>query len=171
MSDEKKMINIGRFSGAVGLKGEVRVTLYVKDCLSEGAPVVCRRDSGDAWESEITSLRYQKGKAVIKISGVENRNDAEILSGVSIYMNEAEFAELPEGEYYEHELIGLRVIDTSSGSEVGTVSEVLEYPAQDILVVRREDGTEVMIPLVQAFVKSVDLERGLIEAELIEGIL
>ena len=88
---------------------------------------------------------------------------------VSIYASDLD--ELPEGEHYVRDLIGCRVIDTSGGAEVGILKDVIQNTAQSILEVERADGRSVLIPAVDAFLRGIDEEAGVIEVELIPGFL
>jgi 16S rRNA processing protein RimM len=77
---------------------------------------------------------------------------------------------LAEGEYYHHQLIALQVI-TDAGMSIGVVREILETGANDILVVRPGTGPDVLIPIVDAFIHGIDLNKGEITVHLIPGML
>ncbi len=77
---------------------------------------------------------------------------------------------LVEGEYYHHQLLHLRVT-TDSGQAVGVVNEIIETGASDVLVVRPPSGPEVLIPIVDSFIQSIDLSTGEITVHLIPGML
>jgi 16S rRNA processing protein RimM len=77
---------------------------------------------------------------------------------------------LADGEYYHHQLIGLRVV-TGEGETIGTVTEILETGASDVLVILPESGPEVLIPVVDSFIKGVDLNRREITVQLIPGMI
>jgi 16S rRNA processing protein RimM len=76
--------------------------------------------------------------------------------------------ELEEGAYFLADIIGLPVFDEASGAEIGTLSDVLEYPASRVFVVKGE--TERLIPDVPEFIKKVDVGGGRITVRLIEGM-
>lgn len=166
------MVNIGRFSAAVGLRGEVRVTLYAKDSENLHVGTVLRADTKDGGRTfDVLALRMQKGKPVVKLAGIESREAADGLRGLEVYISEDELAELPEGEYYFRELIGLCVYDRASGRNVGILNDIIEGAAQNTYEVKTEDGREVLIPAVDAFVKEIDTAAGIITVELIPGFL
>jgi 16S rRNA processing protein RimM len=77
---------------------------------------------------------------------------------------------LPEGEYYQHQLIGLRVL-TEAGDVLGVVTEILETGANDIIVVRPETGPEILIPAADSFVLNISLEHGEMHVRVIPGLL
>lgn len=163
---------IGRVGSPVGIKGEVRITLYAQDStnLKEGKVLLLER-AGKITEAAVKRLRYQKERPVVKLEGIDDRNAAEEIRGmeVSIYVTDLE--ELPEGEHYVRDLIGCRVIDITDGSEVGILRDVIQNTAQSILEVINAEGRSVLIPVVDAFLRGIDEETGIIEVELIPGFI
>jgi 16S rRNA processing protein RimM len=77
---------------------------------------------------------------------------------------------LPEGEYYHHQLIGLKVV-SEQGKVLGKVTEILATGANDVYVVRAEIGPEILIPAADEFVRAVDLEHGELQVRLVPGLL
>jgi len=77
---------------------------------------------------------------------------------------------LEEGEHFIVDLIGLSVYDAESGESYGKLTDVLNYGASDIYEIVKHDGTKAYIPVVDEFVKSVDLEKG-IAVSVIEGLI
>ena len=156
----------------MGIKGEVRITLYAQDStnLKEGKVLLLER-AGKITEAAVKRLRYQKERPVVKLEGIDDRNAAEEIRGmeVSIYVTDLE--ELPEGEHYVRDLIGCRVIDITDGSEVGILRDVIQNTAQSILEVINAEGRSVLIPVVDAFLRGIDEETGIIEVELIPGFI
>ncbi len=76
---------------------------------------------------------------------------------------------LPDGQYYHHQLIGLKV-RTTGGELLGSVTEVLTGRSNDNYIVRGEYG-EVLIPAIEDVIKAIDLEQGYITIEPMEGLL
>lgn len=156
----------------MGIKGEVRITLYAQDStnLKEGKVLLLER-AGKTINATIRKLRYQKDRPVVKLEGVDDRNVAEEIRGMDVSIYALDLEELPEGEHYVRDLIGCRVIDTTDGREVGILSDVIQNTAQSILEVRTAEGKSVLIPAVDAFLRGIDEEAGIIEVELIPGFL
>lgn len=133
-----------------------------------------RFDPGQpAW---IRGIRYkieareQHGsKFVLKLSGIEAAESAERLKGVYVEVPESEQRTLEPDIYYEFQIVGLRV-RTEDGQPIGTVSEILHTGSNDVYVVKA-DGNEVLVPAIDDVVKRVDVDRGEIVIELIEGLL
>ncbi len=185
--DTEVLINIGKIGSSVGLKGEVRVTLYAPDSdnLKEGKVLLLKhserispaqKPSGDGKnqhdiEAKCTGVRLQKDRPVIRLEGISDRTMADALRGMEIYIREDQLEELPEGQHYVRDIVGYRVTDLASGREVGVLRDVIQNTAQNILDVEGEDGRQILIPAVDAFLKCIDDDREVIEVELIPGFL
>lgn len=172
LSNDKSMVNIGRLTKAVGLKGEISVMTYAEDSdnIYEGAELHVDFKGKDQL-MKITAVRYQKNKPVVKLEGVNDRNGAEELRNCEVYISEDDLVELEDGEIYIRDLIGLEVYDRFSQQTLGVVEDIISNPTQDVYRVVSEEGREVLIPAVEAFEREFDLERGVIEVELIPGFL
>ena len=164
---------IGKVGSPVGIKGEVRITLYAQDStnLKEGKVLLLER-AGKTVNAAIKKLRYQKDRPVVKLDGIEDRNAAEEIRGMEVSIYASDLEELHEGEHYVRDLIGCRVVDTAAdGREIGVLRDVIQNTAQSILEVETADGRSVLIPAVEAFLRGIDEEAGIIEVELIPGFL
>jgi 16S rRNA processing protein RimM len=116
----------------------------------------------------VASARGHRDRFLVGFEGVETRNDAELLRG-ALYVASEEKRELEEDEYWLQDLTGCRV-ETEDGDMVGEVVDVIEGPAQDLLVVSTSKG-ERYIPLVKAIVVGVDLEGKRVTVAPPEGLL
>lgn len=171
VSQEKVLI--GKVGSPVGIKGEFRVNLYSQDSgnLKEGKVLLLERAEKSV-SGAIEKVRYQKDKPVVRLKGIEDRNAAEDIRGMDISIYAKDMEELPEGEHYVRDLIGCRVVDIAQGgAEIGVLKDVIQNTAQSILDVSTADGKQVLIPAVDAFLRSIDEEAGIIEVELIPGFL
>ncbi len=171
VSQEKVLI--GKVGSPVGIKGEFRVNLYSQDSgnLKEGKVLLLERAEKSV-SGAIEKVRYQKDKPVVRLKGIEDRNAAEDIRGMDISIYAKDMEELPEGEHYVRDLIGCRVVDVAQGgAEIGVLKDVIQNTAQSILDVSTADGKQVLIPAVDAFLRSIDEEAGVIEVELIPGFL
>ena len=171
VSQEKVLI--GKVGSPVGIKGEFRVNLYSQDSgnLKEGKVLLLERAEKSV-SGAIEKVRYQKDKPVVRLKGIEDRNASEDIRGMDISIYAKDMEELPEGEHYVRDLIGCRVVDIAQGgAEIGVLKDVIQNTAQSILDVSTADGKQVLIPAVDAFLRSIDEEAGIIEVELIPGFL
>lgn len=165
---------IGRVGSPSGLRGEFRVTLYAQDSdnLKEGK-VLLLKHAEEEIRAKIERIRYQKDRPVIKLEGFDDRTSVEPLRNMEISIEASDLEELPEGEHYVRNLIGCRVVDIAGGGskEIGTLQDVIQNTAQSVLDVKTPEGRSVLIPAVDAFLRSIDEESGVIEVELIPGFL
>lgn len=161
-------IEIGKVTSAVGLKGEVKVYNY-----SDSADIYRTTETVylEDERKKIQSVRTQKNMVVLKLEGVDDRNGAEKVRGKTIYITEADLPELPEGQFYVRDLIGMEVIDAEAGVPIGVVRDVIQNTAQDIFDVKTTEGKQVLIPKVPEFIIDIDKETRKIQVKLIEGMM
>jgi 16S rRNA processing protein RimM len=108
---------------------------------------------------------------VLSFEGVPDRNAVELLRNTML-VAEVDPTELPDDpdEYYDHQLEGLAVRSVD-GLELGVVEQMVHGPAQDLFVIRRPDGGELLLPFIAEFVPEVDLEDGVVLVDPPEGLL
>lgn len=162
---------IGTIVKAFGLRGEVVIRAYTDSTARfRGLKVVhVGPDAGATATMRVERAVVEARGVRLKLSGVDDRNAAEALSGALLFVDDRHRATPPRGRFFVHEVIGLKVCD-EEGKVLGTVREVLKMPAQDIYVVDRH-GRDVMIPAVKEFVREIDPVAGIMRVRLIEGLL
>lgn len=171
-----KDVEIGMITSPVGIKGEVKVKSYAEDpsrfkkIKSIGIRLGHSREGCEMAEYEIERARISSGMVVLKLAGVDDRDKAERLRQAAVFMDSDDLPDLPEGEHYIRDLLGLDVVSFESCEKLGALSDVLTDRPQDIFVVKREDGSEFMIPSVPAFIREIDEKKGVIRVSLIEGL-
>lgn len=114
-----------------------------------------------------SSLRVHGKMVLAKLDGVDSVQDAQRLKERIISIDRTGVT-LPEGRYFVQDLIGLTVVD-QDGTRVGTLYDVMSMPAQDVYVVRGDDG-EHYIPAVPEFVTEINLATGFVAVRMIEGM-
>ena len=107
---------------------------------------------------------------IITLSGVETREAAEELRGQEVYIRQRDALPLEADEYYLHDLPGLRV-QSADGTLIGTVKEVIETGANEVLIVTRPEGGEVLIPMIKDVVTQLDIAAGVVVIEPLPGLL
>jgi 16S rRNA processing protein RimM len=151
---------VGRIGRAHGIKGEVTVEVRTDEPEQRLGPgAVLATDPASAGPLTIETGRVHSGRLLLRFEGVKDRTGAEALRN-TLLIAEVDPAELPEDpeEFYDHQLMDLDVV-TVDGTAVGRISEISHLPYQDLLVVKRPDGSEVMIPFVEEIVPEIDLEE------------
>jgi 16S rRNA processing protein RimM len=117
----------------------------------------------------LEGFRLHKGAALLKLEGCHDRTTVEKLRGQLVQIPLEEAMPLQEGEYYEHQIVGLAVW-TAGGEYLGTVNEVIFTESNEVYVVRGE-GREILIPAVEGVVLEIDLAQGRLMVELMEGMI
>ena len=163
---------VGRIGKAQGIKGEATVEVRTDDPELRFAPgAVLLTDPPERGPLTVRSGRVQGGRLVLSFEGVPDRNAIEQLRNTML-VAEVDPQELPDDpdEYYDHQLEGLKVRSVD-GVELGVVDQMVHGPAQDLFVIRRPDGGELLLPFIAEFVPEVDLENGVVLVDPPEGLL
>lgn len=119
----------------------------------------------------IESVRPHGEGMLIKFNGVHTPEEAGQHRNQLVYVAAADRPPLPEGHYYEHQVLGFAVIDDETEESIGTLSEILHTGANDIYVVARPGGGEVLLPVIASVVLGIDASRRLIRVHLIPGLI
>ena len=167
MSD---LVAVARIAKPRGLKGEV-----VADILTDFPErfdvlkaVIAVMPDDSRRELMIENHWFQSGRMVLKFAGINSIEDGETLRNVEICVPESDAVELEEGEYFDWQLAGCRVV-TVSDKEIGKVRELMRTGATEILVVDGEK--EYLIPFANAICTEVDIENGIIVIDPPDGLL
>ncbi|MFI6337256.1 ribosome maturation factor RimM [Streptomyces sp. NPDC050535] len=151
---------VARVGRAHGIKGEVTVEVRTDEPeLRLGPGAVLLTEPVSAGPLTIETGRVHSGRLLLRFEGVRDRTAAEALRN-TLLIAEIDPDDKPEDpdEYYDHQLMDLDVV-TVDGTEIGRITEISHLPSQDLFVVERPDGTEVLIPFVEAIVTEIDLDE------------
>jgi len=165
------MAAVGTIARAHGIRGQVIVNLltdFPEARFRPGATLFTMRGA-DVTPLTLTTARFQNGRPVIGIEGVETMNDAEALAGLELRVPMEELAPLPEGTFYHHDLVGCQVV-TGAGEAVGPVERVEGAIGGSRLVVAGAKG-EILIPLVTDICRTIDVAGKRIVIEPPDGLL
>jgi len=121
---------------------------------------------GTSQALHIRSLRRHQGRPLVAFDRIEDANAAAALVGATLAIDRAAI-ELAPDEYFDEDLVGCSLVDIA-GAVLGEVVAVEHYPAQDVLLV---GSGRAMVPLVRAFIKSIDVRSKRISVELPAGLL
>ncbi len=161
------MIEMMKIINTHGVKGEMKAVHYA-DSLAFFKKVEYLYDKKET-KFHITNIREGKNCVLVTIEGIEDMNSAERMKNVYLYAKREDFPPLPKGEYYLIDLIGLTAV-TVDGEEIGTVIDILEKAAQNLIVIKNGDK-EILIPKCDAFVDRVNLDEKKIYITPIEGLI
>lgn len=150
---------LGRIGAAHGIKGEVRIKSFTEDPMALGAygPLVTDRPG---LVIEIGKARLNKAMVIATIKGVTDRNAAEALNGVGLYVPRDSLPETEdEDEFYHTDLIGLTA-RTEAGETLGTVTAIFNHGPNDILEIKPEGAPSVLVPFTRQVVPTIRLKDG-----------
>lgn len=155
---EPVLLAVGRLRRPHGVTGEIvmEVLTGFPERLRAGKTVLV----GEAHEPmRFASVRQHNQGKIVRFSGINTPEDVGRLRNMLVYIKATELPDLPEGEYYHHQLIGITVVD-EAGKLLGKLTEILETGANDVYVVKTPEGKELLLPAVDEVILTVEPERG-----------
>lgn len=165
------LLQVGIITSTHGVRGEVKVYPTTDD------PRRFRRlkevvlDTGrEKLNLEIEGVKFFKQFVILKFKGLDNINDIEKYRQKSLYVTRKNAVRLQRDEYFIADLIGLKVQD-EDGRELGTVKDVIETGANDVYEVEMADGKSLLLPAIKQCILNVDVENGLMQVHVLEGLL
>ncbi len=162
---EQELFPVGTIVGAHGVRGEVKL---FPDRVEPEYLIRCKTFYLDGLPLSPTACRPHKGCLLLTLPGVGDMDAALALKGRTLYARREDIP-LPQGVYLDRELVGLRARDEETGEEIGTLEEVLSYPAHKVYAIRGGKD-EYLVPAVPAFIKKVDLGARTVTIHLLEGL-
>lgn len=164
------MYQIGKIVNTHGLKGEVKVKIETDfpERFDKGNKVFISLN-GDYTPLIISQSRLHKGMQIVKFEGYESINQVEAWKTANLYIQDSQQSVLAEDEFYYHEIIGCDVY-TLEEEWLGEVTSILTPGANDVWVVKKENGKELLIPYIDDVVKEINTEAKTIRIYLMEGL-
>lgn len=164
------LLEIGRIVRCHGLTGRLKVRSYLEtpDVLERLTEVLIGRGPRDAVPFPLEGVQPGRGSVILKLGGVGDREAAEKLVRSSVFIPSELMKQLPEGEYYWREIIGLRVL-SEEGRPLGRIESVFPTGSNDVYVCRGTGG-EILLPAIGDVVKKIDTESGIMVVRLPEGL-
>ena len=160
MSAPARLIRIGIFGTPHGVRGELRVKSYAQDPKAIGAYGSLTDRTGKS-VFKLTATRFVRDDMlVVRLAGVDNRDDAEKLAGVELFVTRDQLPPPSDDEFYHDDLVGLEAL-TRQGDKLGRVVALRNFGAGDILEIAPPSGGEtLMLPFTKAVAVEVDLAKG-----------
>ena len=165
-------IAIARITRTRGNKGEVLVELFTDfpDRFNALEEVWLEFDDGRRRQISLENTWEHKGRRVLKFVGVDSISAAEALVGCWVEVPAEQSVQLPEGTYFDHDLIGCLVEDVQ-GCHLGVVNEILRIAGNSQLVIKKSFGKELLIPAVGSICKSISISEKRIIVDPPEGLM
>jgi len=165
------MLQAGVIAATHGICGEVKVLPVSDDPERFRTLKKIFLDTGnEKIELEISRVKTFKQFVILKFKGIDDINDIEKYRGKELFVAREDALPLGTDEYYAADLIGLDV-RTDSGDKLGKIADILETGANDVYVVQKDDGSELLLPAIHDCVRNVSLEEGCITVHLMDGLL
>ncbi|ARP50880.1 MULTISPECIES: ribosome maturation factor RimM [Caproicibacterium] len=161
-------LEAGRIVGTHGVRGELRLEPWCDSAsfLRQFHTLYWEKDKNPV---QVMSSRVHKNLLLLTLEGVATLEQADALRGKVLCFRRAD-VNLPEGTYFQQDLLGLTVTDAQSGQVYGTLTQVYSTGANDVYEVKDTDGKTVLLPAVPQVVKKIDLESGTLEILPMEGM-
>jgi len=160
---KEKFLEAGEIVNTHGVRGEVKIVPWADSAaFLQGFKKLYINGEARALRSSFV----HKGCLIASLEGIDDVNAAMMLKGKKVCIDRDD-VKLPKGKYFLSDIIGAKVVD-EEGKEVGSLTDVIENPTQNVYVVRGE--TEHLIPAVPEFIRNVDSDAGLVTVHLIEGM-
>lgn len=165
----KQYLEAGKIVGTHGVRGEIKVQSWC-----DSAEVLCEFDTlylEDKTPVHIVRAQVHKNVVLLQIEGVDTMEKAQALRG-KLLLIDRDQVELPENLVFIQDILGFCVFDRRTQSVVGKLREVLtSNPVHDLYEIQSESGKLFYVPASKPFLQQIDMEKGMIEIESIEGLL
>lgn len=171
MPQRNEPVLLGKIIATHGVKGQLRVFLFSGDFSSiAGIDSIMLKGPNRGMDTfEVAAAALHGKKVLLTLKNFDNINQVLHLVGRELYVRRGQLPELPEGEYYWSDLMGLRVV-TDRGETLGTLTEIIATGSNDVYVVKGNDR-EYLIPALEDVVLEVNLDDGVMKVSPLEGLL
>ncbi len=151
-----------------GVNGEIIMDIHTDfpDRIKSGRKVLI----GEKHQPHtLDTVRERNDGLLISLRGVDTPEEAGKFRNQWVYVKASEVPPLPEGQVYKYELVGLDVID-DNGNALGKLAEILETGANDVYVVKNEEGKEILLPAIPPVILNIDMNQRVMKVHLLEGL-
>lgn len=152
---DKKII-IGKIGAAHGVRGDMKV--YPLTDFPDRFNTIKKAFIDDK-EIDIVSTRYQNNFVVMKVKGVNSREEVARYTNKLLKINRSDVPPLNEGEYYSFDIIGLKVINQDD-VVLGEIIEILKTGSNDVYITKTPEGKQLLIPALKKVVTEINIEEG-----------
>lgn len=152
---DKKII-IGKIGAAHGVRGDMKV--YPLTDFPDRFNII-KKAYVDDQLIEIVSTRYQNNFVVMKVKGINSREEVARFTNKLLKIDRSDVPPLAEGEYYSFDIIGLQVINQDD-EILGEITEILKTGSNDVYITKAKDGRQILLPALKKVVTEINLEEG-----------
>ena len=166
-----KYLEIGQIVNTFGIKGMVKVQPFTDDIEQfENLKTIYIKNKSEQKEYEIEEVKYHKNMILLKLKGINNIEEANLLRQSYLLKDREKEEPLKEGTYYIVDLLGLEVYD-DNGNLLGTLEDIFNTGSNDIYVVKNELGKHILLPAISEVIKEIDIKNKKIIVHLIKGLI
>ncbi|MBF0380043.1 MAG: ribosome maturation factor RimM [Magnetococcales bacterium] len=169
-SENIDLLVVGRLVGSHGVRGELKVNSFTeqKEDLLNFPDWILGLKGGPYKSYTLVSGRGNAKGLIVRLSGVDDRETAQALSGNDIWVPRSQLPDLDDDQYYWNDLIGMMVV-SEDGEELGRLQHLFETGANDVMSVDSQ-GEERLIPFTQEIVLNVDVANKVVMVRLLPGM-
>jgi 16S rRNA processing protein RimM len=152
---EPEYVLVGKLQRSHGVTGEIvlGITTDFPERINRGKLIYL---GGDHSPIMISGARPFHQNMLITLEGIHNREEAAELTNLEVFVKTDELPALSDGQYYHHQLVGLKAV-VEEGTEIGTLTEIMETGANDVYVVTDSSGKETLLPAIDDVILRIDL--------------
>lgn len=164
-------LKVGLISNAHGIKGEVKV-YPLTDNIKRFSKLkyVFLKVKDEYKKIDVEGVKYLKDFAVLKLSNIENMNEALKLKNEYLYIDRENAVKLPKDSYFITDLIGMDV-STTEGEFLGKITSVFPTGSNDVYEVKADNGKTALLPAIKDVIIEVDIENKKMLVKLLEGLI
>lgn len=167
----QKYFEVGQIVNTFGVKGMLKVKPFTDDVerFEELKKVyICKKEKLE--EVEIEEVKYHKDMVLLKVKGIDDMNEAEKVKGLYLKIDRKNAKKLPKDTYFIADLLGLEVY-SDTGELLGKVDDIFRTGANDVYVIKNENGKQLLLPGIPDVIKEIDLEKEKIIVHLLKGLI
>lgn len=167
----EQYLQVGIISSTHGVRGEVKVFPTTDDAarFKKLKEALLGLPSGEKLPLRIEHVKFFKQFVILKFADYDSINDIEKYRGLSLFVTRENAVKLEKDEYFIADLIGLSV-ENEDGERIGELTDVMETGANDVYVIRRMDGGELLLPAIRQCILETDVVKGYMKVHVLEGL-
>ena len=170
----EQLYTVGKIVNTHGIRGELKIvpqTDFPEERFQPKSKLFFQHpETLEAFPVVVESSRLQKNVYVLRFVGFGNINDVEKYKGWLLKVADSERRALDEDEYYYSDIVGCQVI-TDEGEDLGVISEILSPGANDVWVVKRKKGADVLLPVIDEVILDINIPEKVIKVHVMEGLI
>lgn len=164
--------NVGEIVNTHGIRGELKVlatTDFAAKRFAPGETLYAVQGTKAPKKLTVKKHRQHKQFDLLTFAEITDINEAEQYKGGHLQVTKQQQMPLDEGDYYYRQIIGLQVFSLE-GELLGVISEIMQTGANDVWVVKRANGKEILLPAIKSVIQKIDLESQCVTVDWLEGL-